>query len=326
MQQELVSLIITTYNSDKYLNRCLDSVVKQTYKNLEIIIVDDGSTDTSGKICDAYAARDKRLHILHQQNAGVSVARNHAVALATGEYLGFTDADDRLEPDYVETLVKNMQGYDMVLCGYHFIKGEGVIVERHLAHNCVLTAPDFLRAYLDDDLEASQGLEIKPRMGGYLWNKLFRRRVWGDLQFVPHLDNQDTLAVTAYLGKISKVNCITACPYNYYFIPGSVTNRPWLNEHTGDLVVIRQKQRALIKTFLQQNPRQDHSLLAKSELLLLIAYMDVVAKYVRAGQGQAQPCLAYVENFRKEFGRQFPCKQGKSQPKFAISLKHPGFV
>ena len=67
-------------------------------------------------------------------------------------------------------------------------------------------------------------------------------------------------------------------------------------------------------------------MLAKSDLLLLIAYMDVVAKYVRAGQGQAQSCLAYADAFKKEFGRQFPCKQGKSQPKFAISLKHPGFI
>ena len=115
LNNAVVSLIIAVYNADKYLPRCLDSVVKQTYTNLEIILVDDGSTDTSRKICDTYAALDKRIQVLHQPNRGVCVARNYALAVATGEYLCFADADDKLTADYVTTMVANIASHDMVM-------------------------------------------------------------------------------------------------------------------------------------------------------------------------------------------------------------------
>ena len=97
IEKEKISVIIPVYNVEKYLKRCLDSVINQTYKNLEIILVDDGSTDNSGKICDEYAKNDKRIIVIHKENGGVSVARNIGLDICTGDYVNFIDSDDWID-------------------------------------------------------------------------------------------------------------------------------------------------------------------------------------------------------------------------------------
>ena len=99
-----ISVVLAIYNVAPYLRQCLNSIVNQTYRNLEIICVDDGSTDESGAICDEYAARDDRMVVIHQKNQGVSSARNRALSQITGQYVYFTDSDDWLELDMLETL------------------------------------------------------------------------------------------------------------------------------------------------------------------------------------------------------------------------------
>ncbi|HJA50079.1 MAG TPA: glycosyltransferase, partial [Candidatus Fusicatenibacter intestinipullorum] len=89
-----ISVIIPVYNVEKYLKRCLDSVINQTYKNLEIILIDDGSTDNSGKICDEYAQKDERIIVIHKENGGVSSARNKGLDICIGDYISFIDSDD----------------------------------------------------------------------------------------------------------------------------------------------------------------------------------------------------------------------------------------
>ena len=93
----LISIIVPVYNVEKYLNECIDSIIAQTYSNIEIILVNDGSTDASGKICDEYAEKDGRIKVIHQVNAGLSAARNAGMAVATGEYLYFVDSDDYVD-------------------------------------------------------------------------------------------------------------------------------------------------------------------------------------------------------------------------------------
>lgn len=99
MNKPLISVIVPVYNVEKFLSRCLNSILAQTYNNLEVILVDDGSTDNSGKICDDYALKDKRIRVIHKQNGGVSSARNMALSVAKGEYIGFVDSDDYIEND-----------------------------------------------------------------------------------------------------------------------------------------------------------------------------------------------------------------------------------
>lgn len=126
-----VSIVIPVYNNEKYVEKCIESVCSQTYKNLEIILVDDGSTDSSGKICDRFAEKDNRIIVLHQENGGVSNARNNGIDIATGEYLTFVDGDDYVGVDYITDLVKCMNKNDaqMVICGMKKISAEGKVVD-----------------------------------------------------------------------------------------------------------------------------------------------------------------------------------------------------
>lgn len=117
---EMISVIVPVYNVAAYLGECIDSILAQTYRELEIILVDDGSTDGSGEICDEYAARDARIRVIHQPNGGVSCARNAGLAACTGELIGFVDADDRLHVSMIEKLARclNENRADAAMCGF----------------------------------------------------------------------------------------------------------------------------------------------------------------------------------------------------------------
>lgn len=115
-----ISVIIPVYNVEKYLHRCLDSVINQTYSNLEIILINDGSCDASGKICDEFAARDVRIRCVHQENAGVSKARNLGIAMASGDFYHFLDSDDYIEPDTYEYLLRKMQESGTDAIGFEY--------------------------------------------------------------------------------------------------------------------------------------------------------------------------------------------------------------
>lgn len=122
MNIPLISVIVPVYNAEKYLPKCLDSILAQTYKKLEIILVDDGSTDNSGKICDEYALKDSRIKIIHKQNGGVSSARNVALSVAKGEYIGFVDSDDYIENDMYEYLFGLCEKYKTKISVCNFIR------------------------------------------------------------------------------------------------------------------------------------------------------------------------------------------------------------
>lgn len=115
---EKVSIIIPVYNVEKYLKTCLDSVLKQSYSNFELLLLDDGSTDGSPKICDDYKAADFRVHVYHLKNKGVSAARNYGVRQATGRYVAFIDSDDWVEENYLQVLCSQMRRGSLSVCGY----------------------------------------------------------------------------------------------------------------------------------------------------------------------------------------------------------------
>ena len=123
MEEELISIVVPIYNVEKYLKKCVDSIINQTYKNLEIILVDDGSPDNCGKICDEYSTKDKRIKVIHKKNGGLSDARNAGIEAATGKYIGFVDSDDYIKEDMYENLYNDMLKYDVdiSICGYYEI-------------------------------------------------------------------------------------------------------------------------------------------------------------------------------------------------------------
>ena len=119
--KDLISVIVPVYKVERYLCRCVDSIIAQTYTNLQIILVDDGSPDGSGAICDDYAAKDSRITVIHKKNGGLSDARNAGLVAACGSYIGFVDSDDYIEPEmFEELLLKAMDtGADLTLCDFN---------------------------------------------------------------------------------------------------------------------------------------------------------------------------------------------------------------
>lgn len=122
MESKLISVIVPVYNVEKYLSKCIDSILAQTYKNLEIILVDDGSPDNCPKICDEYAKKDNRIKVIHKENGGLSAARNVALDIAKGEYIGFVDSDDFIAEDMYEVLYNLAEKYNAEISSVSFYK------------------------------------------------------------------------------------------------------------------------------------------------------------------------------------------------------------
>ena len=168
MDNLLVSIIVPVYNVEKYLCKCLDSIINQTYQNLEIILVDDESKDTSGQICDEYASKDSRIIVIHKENGGVSSARNRGLDIAKGNWVLFVDADDIIPLDalsfYFEVISTN--DVDMVLGGYVECDEEGTILKSNQKQfQKLLSMLDCLKLFYKSDTVLFQG---------YVWNRLMK--------------------------------------------------------------------------------------------------------------------------------------------------------
>lgn len=153
MRHTKVSIIVPIYKAEEFLSHCVDSILKQTEKDFELILVDDGSPDNSGKLCDEYAKRDSRVKVIHQKNSGVSAARNAGIAAATGNYFGFVDSDDWIEPDMFEQLLNEAErtGSDVVMCDATTVYDDGrtqADTIMQLSENRILKKSDFTPSLL----------------------------------------------------------------------------------------------------------------------------------------------------------------------------------
>ncbi len=176
-----LSIIVPVYKVEKYLPKCIDSILAQTFKDFELILIDDGSPDHCGEICDEYATKDPRIRVIHQENQGVSAARNAGLDIATGSYIGFVDSDDWIEPAMYETMVglANKQDLDVVICG-----------ARQWSESGAPLFDDFPseKNYSKDELLEAMYSTPNP-LSGCLWNKLFRAQKISGIRFRKHLTN-----------------------------------------------------------------------------------------------------------------------------------------
>lgn len=174
--EPLVSVIMPVYNTAPYLEKCINSVLNQTYNNLEIICVDDGSSDESGEILDRFAKYDARIKVIHTSNAGVSSARNTALRAATGTYIGFVDSDDYIASDYYEKLVTALKDkdIDIVTCSYYLVNA-GEIVR---AANKKKVSTESM--YIKDFFRYMYERDTYKGVGSYLWTRLIKREIIKD--------------------------------------------------------------------------------------------------------------------------------------------------
>lgn len=215
---DLITIIIPVYNVIEYITKCLDSVLKQTYQNLEIIVVDDGSVDGSGHVCDEYAQKDSRIRVIHKENGGLSDARNAALAVCKGKYISFLDSDDWIENDFVEYLYCLAQKYnaDVVECDFKYIDKNG-----HLFNSPQNDGNIFV-------FSSEEALE-KLMQGNYIVTsataKLYKRQIFDELRF-PYGKFYEDIPVTYEV--MLQNDCIVFGNrplYNYFYRPGSISCR-----------------------------------------------------------------------------------------------------
>ena len=219
----LISVIVPVYNIAPYLKQCLESIVRQTCHSLEIILIDDGSTDGSGCICDEYAGTDNRIQVIHQKNAGAAAARNAGLDVATGDYLAFVDSDDWLETDSFTYMLEELkkEQADIVQCSYR-----DIFINRQTDHICKVAGSSFDQvsylARFTEDWTCS-----------LLWDKLFRRDLFQDIRFETGHVIDDEFFTYQGVMHAGKVICRDKIVYNYRMRKSGATGNP---EHSERIV------------------------------------------------------------------------------------------
>lgn len=220
MSNELISIIIPVYNVERYLDKCVESVLGQTYNEVDVILVDDGSTDRSGALCDRWTERDRRVRVIHKKNGGLSDARNAGLEAARGNYLVFTDSDDYLAPDMVENLYDALKqnNADMSICNICYVDEEGVPLEE-----------DNRDSPLRDEVLSGYETIIREcdcyHKGWYYIftvNKLYRKALFEEIRFpVGKLSEDDFVAHRIFM-QCERVACIRDIGYYYVQRGGSI--------------------------------------------------------------------------------------------------------
>lgn len=204
LKDPLVSIIVPVYNVEPYLTKCITSIIKQTYRKIEIILVNDGSSDGCGKICDEFAKKDERIRVFHTENKGLSVARNYGMARATGDYLGFVDSDDWIEPDMFEVLVKQAEkdNMDIVHCGIYleFPKKTVTVFGIEKYYN---NSTEFLKALIKGDITVG------------VWNKLYRKSCFKNIVFPEGHVFEDTATMHKIFTGINSAVGVSKPLYHY---------------------------------------------------------------------------------------------------------------
>ena len=216
----MISIIVPIYKVEKYLPQCVDSLTNQTYKDIEIILVDDGSPDRCPEICDNYAFKDQRVKVIHQKNAGVSAARNAGLRIASGEYFGFADPDDWTRPEMYENMLNAMEytQTDMAICGYEYFDKNG--------------KRDDTRCYPCKEKEVISQKEVMKRLSDIppsvrhvVWNKVFKRSLLKDLQFKEGMhSSEDVLFLSDYVVEIQSAVVVHQPYYCNRVRDGSATH------------------------------------------------------------------------------------------------------
>lgn len=215
-EQPLISIIVPVYNTEMYLDKCVTSLINQTYRNIEIILVDDGSTDNSGKMCDSYVQKDNRIKVIHQTNAEVGAARNVGLKNVSGQYIGFVDSDDYVEHDMYEVLLKTLlqNNVSIVSCSYFYEKQSDFTIKEGNSSQVLCYSSNEYIYYLIKD----------KKYHNYMWNKLFERNLFYNINF-PNIGFREDLAILCQLVFKSGVcACIEIPKYHYRINPNGATN------------------------------------------------------------------------------------------------------
>lgn len=282
---ELISVIVPVYNVESYVAECIESIQNQTYMNLEIILVNDGSTDASGDICDQYAAYDERIQVIHKENAGVSAARNTGIESANGDYIGFVDSDDYIAPTMYEDMLKLMAEHDLdiIECTAFRNNGDTNIEGCNDGSLEIFNRDEALRMAMYDCFVA-------------VWSQLYKRRVISDVRFPVGRKFEDSAVSYLFIANTKRVGHINRCLYYYRLNPNSTTQTSFDPKSRWDFVLGYEER--LQYAIDHQLPYVDdcNSLLMKAVLSCLTAY------YAKPTGNQVyyDKCKRMIETYRND--------------------------
>ena len=219
-EEKLVSIIVPIYNVEKYLDRCISSILNQSYRNLEIILVDDGSTDGSREICDTYARKDNRVKVIHQENQGVATARNAGLDGCRGDFISFVDSDDYIHPDFIKYLYTKLIETDSDICMCNYITTDEWDYSNKIDWNKKV---DVYNAHQLLDLFYSD-MHCNIIM---LWNKIVKRECISDIRFDDGYINEDEGTSFKFIYKARRIVFCEEVLYYYFSREKSITGAPY---------------------------------------------------------------------------------------------------
>lgn len=271
-----VTVIVPVYNAQKYLSRCVDSILSQTYHDIEVILVDDGSTDSSAQMCDDFAHRDNRVKVIHKENAGAGMARNTAFEHTTGEYILFVDSDDYIEKDTIKKCVDsiNEHGSDTVVFGHTFVYANGKTQTHQVHSNKMRYDEDSIKSdLLPSFFTFSKGFDVS------VWGKLFSTQIIKDneLWFLSEREyySEDSLFLLQYFPKSKSTSVVDENLY-YYFENTSSLSREYEQERQDKLDIFKNKALDIAKKENITEMVKPH-ILVKYQLCAVIEYKQIAS-------------------------------------------------
>ena len=236
MKNDKISIIVPIYNVDKYLRRCLDSIINQTYKNIEIILVNDGSKDDSLKICKEYKKKDKRVVLIDQKNAGLSMSRNNGIDIATGDYIGFIDSDDVISIYMYEYLLKSIKesNSDISLCPFKAF------------NNDIVFSNDYNNISIEKD-EVIKELLIDRKISSHACDKLYKKKLFNNIRFPKGKKYEDIPVIYKLFLKAKNISFVDTPLYGYYLRDDSITGNYSIETNKDFIEAINKRYDELVK-------------------------------------------------------------------------------
>lgn len=302
MNNSLISIIVPVYNVEKYLDRCIMSLVNQSYSNLEIILVNDGSTDYSLNVCEKWKSRDDRIILINKENGGLSDARNAALEIVKGEYVSFVDSDDYISPVFIEKLYESIVLSQSDLCQCDFKK----VKETESVDNSLMSFNYVIETF--DKITALEFLIKGKKINQVVWNKLYKKCLFDNLRFEYGKLNEDDFFTYQVLSRCSKVSYINIPLYYYLIREGSIMGTQYSIRRLDGL-----EARFCRYNFIKENYFNLASLDKKSFIFFaLYCYQKVITIKDRKEQARGKAIIrAYLKNVQNDHISLDLCKKEK---------------
>lgn len=241
MKNNMISIVIPVYNVAHYLPDCMESVLSQTDENVEVILVDDGSTDNSGILCDRYSEEYTSIKVIHQKNAGLSAARNSGIEIAQGEYITFIDSDDMLAPNFIKTALALAEAHKADFVAFGNVRCEA---NAHYNSEYKIAMQSEINTYFDKTIKMQRFL-IGTEIGTTAWAKLYRTELFKSIRYPVGKYHEDVFTTYKLVDKASRIVTTSQVGYIYRKNPNSITTRKF-SEKRLDSVIGKKQQLAFI--------------------------------------------------------------------------------